>query len=191
MKMRAIFVTLLLAAWPAASLHAEGSRPWVAAYYPGLSWHLRYELEGVVEEYNNHKPGVSTYTVSKTRFVERDQVGFDALLASVRFDPAAESVERAFLIPGRGTLAMTVPTLWGFRIIPPGPAMRSVMFMDPAGDYQLRLALFPDADKVLKGDPTTRAAVEIMLGTMKAKVLERDPPLQPIKGRAARGCTSS
>ena len=56
---------------------------------------------------------------SKTPFAERDQAGFDALLASVRFDPAAELVERAFVIPGRGTLLMTVPALWGFSTSQP------------------------------------------------------------------------
>ena len=274
MRMRAIVAMLLLAAWPAASLYAEGSRPSVAVYYPGLPWHLRYELEGVVEEYNNHKPGVSTYTMaqsetngmrvsvqinpvkeaktardcraaeqkymrehkafaqaqirpsegsdadlevlvpigadgavsrhvhrfwlrdgvcakvhaSKTPFAERDRAGFDALLASVRFDPAAELVERAFPIPGRGTLAMTVPASWGFRTGKPAPATpRNVAFMEPAADYQLMLTLVPDADKVLKGDPTTRAVVDNMRNVAKLKALEGDPPLLPIKGTGGEG----
>ena len=46
---RAIVATLLLAAWP-ASLHAEGDRPSVAVYYPGLPWHLRYELAATLLE---------------------------------------------------------------------------------------------------------------------------------------------
>ena len=274
MRIRAIVATLLLAASPAASLHAEGSRPSVAVYYPGLSWHLRYELEGVVEEYNNHKPGVSTYTMansetngmrvsvqispakeaktardcrdaehkymrehqafaqaqirplegpdadlevlvpigadsvvsrhvhrfwlrdgvcakihaSKTPFAERDRPGFDVLLASVRFEPAAATVERAFLIPGRGTLAMTVPAAWGFRTSKPAPAtLRNVMFMDPAGDYQLMLTFFPDPGKLLKGDPTTRAVVEVMRDGIKLKALEPDPPLLPLKGTGGEG----
>ena len=204
MGMKAIVATLLLASWSMASLHAEGDRPSVAVYYPGLPWHLRYELAGVVEEYNNHQPGVSTYTMarsetngmrvsvqinpvqeaktardcrdaehkhirehkafahaqirpsegsevdlevlvplgsdgavsrhvhrfwlrdgvcakvhaSKTPFADSDQAGFDALLASVRFDPAAESVERAFVIPGRGTLADDRPRLMGLPYQP-------------------------------------------------------------------------
>ena len=64
--MKAIAAALLLAAWPAGSLHAEGERPSVSAYYPGLPWHLRYELAGVIEEYNNHRPGVSTYTMAQS-----------------------------------------------------------------------------------------------------------------------------
>src|SRR5262245_66672706 len=51
MGMRAIVVALLLAVWPAASLHAEGSRPSVVAHYPGLPWQLRSELECLVEDY--------------------------------------------------------------------------------------------------------------------------------------------
>src|SRR5262245_64764771 len=258
MGIRAIIATLLLAAWPAVSLHAEGDRPSVAVYYPGLPWHLHYELEGVVEEYNNHKPGISTYTMaqsqtngmrvsvqinpvkeaktardcrdaeqkymrehkafaqaqirpsegsdadlevlvpigadgvvsrhvhrfwlrdgvcskvhaSQTPFAERDRAGFDALLASIRFDPAAEAVERAFLIPGRGTLAMTVPASWGFRTGKPDPATpRNVAFMEPAGDYQLMLTLVPAADKALKGDPTTHAVVDNMRNVAKLKAL--------------------
>jgi hypothetical protein len=273
MGMTAIVATLLLAAWPTASLHAEGIRPSVAVYYPGLPWHLRYELEGVVEEYNSHKPGVSTYTMarsetngmrvsvqinpaqeaktardcrdaehkhirehkafaraqirpseesevdlevlvplgadgavsrhvhrfwlrdgvcakvhaSKTPFADSDRAGFDALLANVRFDPAAESVERAFVIPGRGTLLMTVPALWGFRTSQPTPATpRNVVFMEPAGDYQLMLTLFPDAGEELKGD-TTRAVVDNMRNAAKLRALEADPPLLPIKGTGGEG----
>jgi hypothetical protein len=271
--LRAIVAVLLLGAWPAVSPHAEGSRSSVVVYYPGLPWHLRYELEGVVEEYNNHKPGFSTYTMarsetsgmrvsvqinpareaknardcrdaehkmmrehkafaqariqpsegpdidlevqvpigsdgavsrhvhrywlrdgvcakihaSKTPFAERDQGSFDALLASVRFDPAAESAERAFLIPGRGTLAMTVPAVWGFRTSQPTPATpRNVVFMEPAGDYQLMLTLFPDAEEELKGR-TIRAVVENFRNAAKLKALEADPPLLPIKGIGGEG----
>ena len=50
----------MIAAWllasSFASLHAEGIQPSVAVYYPGVPWYLRYEMEGVLEEYNNHKP---------------------------------------------------------------------------------------------------------------------------------------
>src|SRR5262245_14358908 len=275
MGIRAIIATLLLAAWPAVSLHAEGDRPSVAVYYPGLPWHLRYELQGVVEEYNNHKPGVSTYTMarsetsgilvstqispakeaktardcrdaehkhirehkafagaqirpsegsdvdlevlvplgsggvvsyhvhrfwlrdgvcakvhaSKTPFQESDRAGFDALLSSVRFDPTAAAVERAFLIPDRGTLLMTVPALWGFRTSKPDPAMplRNVTFMEPAGDYRLMLTFFPDVEKLLKGDPTTRAFMETARKTVREKAVEPDPPLLPIKGTAGEG----
>jgi hypothetical protein len=270
---RAIVAVLLFAAGPAVSLHAEGSRSSVAVYYPGLPWHLRYELEGVVEEYNNHKPGVSTYTMarsetngmrvsvqinpareaktardcrdaehkhmrehkafaqarirpsegsdvdlevlvpigsdgavshhvhrfwlrdgvcakihaSKTPFADRDLAGFDALLASVRFDPAAESAERAFLIPGRGTLAMTVPALWGFRTSQPTPATRrNVVFMEPAGDYQLMLTLFPDAEEELKGH-TIHAVVDNFRNAAKLRALEADPPLLSIKGIGGEG----
>jgi hypothetical protein len=272
--MKAIAAALLLAAWPAASLQAEGSRSSVAVYYPGLPWHLRYELAGVIEEYNNHKPGVSTYTMarsetsgmivsaqispakeattardcrdaehkhirehkafaraqirpldgsevdlevlvpvgadaavsrhvhrfwlrdgvcakvhaSKTPFAETDRAGFDALLASVRFEPAAAAVERAFLIPGRGTLLMTVPALWGFQTSKPAPTTpRNVVFMEPAGGYQLMLTLFPDAEKLMKGDPTTRTVVEMMRDAVKQKALEPDPPLLPIKGTGGEG----
>jgi hypothetical protein len=274
MGMKAIVAALLLAAWPAASLHAEGERPSVTVYYPGLPWQLRYELAGVIEEYNNHKPGFSTYTMaqsetsgmrvsvqinaakdaktardcrdaehkhmrehkafalaqirssegsdvdlevlvpigsggavsrhvhrfwlrdgvcakvhaSKTPFAESDRAGFDTLLASVRFEPAAATVERSFLIPGRGTLAMTVPAAWGFRTSNPAPATpRNVAFMEPAGDYQLMLTLVPDADKMLKGDPTTRAVVESMRNAAKLKALEPHPELLPIKGTDGEG----
>ena len=44
----------------AAPLRAEGIQSSVAVYYPGVPWYLRYEMEGVQEEYNNHKPGHST-----------------------------------------------------------------------------------------------------------------------------------
>jgi hypothetical protein len=272
--MKAIAAALLLAAWPAVSLHAEGERPSVTVYYPGLPWHLRYELEGVVEDYNNHRPGVSTYTMarsetsgmlvsaqisptkeaksardcrdaehkhmrehkafaqaqirpsegsdvdlevlvpigadgavsrhvhrfwlrdgvcakvhaSKTPFAERDRSGFDALLASVRFDPSAAAIERTFLLPGRGTLLITVPALWGFRTSKPAPATpRNVAFMEPAGDHQLMLTLVPNAEDVLKGDPTTRAVVDNMRNAAKSKALEADPPLLPIKGTGGEG----
>ncbi len=274
MGMKAIVATLLLASWSMASLHAEGDRPSVAVYYPGLPWHLRYELAGVVEEYNNHQPGVSTYTMarsetngmrvsvqinpvqeaktardcrdaehkhirehkafaraqirpsegsevdlevlvplgsdgavsrhvhrfwlrdgvcakvhaSKTPFADSDQAGFDALLASVRFDPAAESVERAFVIPGRGTLLMTVPALWGFRTSQPTPATpRDVVFMESAGDHRLMLTLFPDAAEDIERRPTTRAFVDNVRNAMKEKALEPDPPLLPIKGTGGEG----
>lgn len=272
MRTKAIVATLLLAAWPVGSLYAEGSRPAVAAYYPGVPWHLRYELAGVIEEYNNHKPGFSTYTMahsetsglrvsvqinpareaktarddaehkyireqkafaqaeispsegsdadlevlvpvgsdgavsrhlqrfwlrdglcakihaSKTPFAERDRDAFDALLASIRFDPADATVERAFVVPGRGTLAMTIPSLWGFRTSKPDPSTsRNVMFMEPAGEYQMVLTLVPNAADVLKGDPTTRAFVDNMRQAAKRKALEEDPPLLPIKGTGGEG----
>jgi hypothetical protein len=273
MGIKAIAVALLLAAWPAVSLHAEGERPSVAVYYPGLPWQLRYELEGVVEDYNNHRPGVSTYTmarsetsgmlvsaqispakeaksardcrdaehkhirehkafagaqirlsegsdvdlevlvpigaggavsghvhrfwlrdgvcakvhVSKTPFTERDRPGFDALLASVRFDPAAVEVERTFVIPGRGTLLMTVPASWGFRTSKPAPATpRNVAFMEPAGDHQLMLTLVPNAEDELKGR-TTRAVVDNIRNAAKLRAVEADPPLLPIKGTDGEG----
>jgi hypothetical protein len=273
MGMKAIAAALLLAAWPAASLRAEGEWPSVTVYYPGLPWQLRYELAGVVEDYNNHRPGVSSYTMarsetsgmlvsaqispakeatsardcrdaehkhmraqkpyagaqirpsegsdvdlevtvslgasgivsrhvhrfwlrdgvcvkvhaSKTPFAESDRPGFDALLASVRFDPAAAAVERAFVIPGRGTLTMTVPASWGFRTSKPAPAAtRDIAFMESAGDYQLMLTLFPD-EKILKGEPTTRAFVDMMLSAIKPKSLDPDPPVLPIKGTGGEG----
>ncbi len=80
MGKRAIVATLLLAAWPAVSLHAEGSRQSVAAYYTGLPWQLRYELDGVIEDYNNHKPGVSTYTMARSET--------SGMLVSVQISPA-------------------------------------------------------------------------------------------------------
>jgi hypothetical protein len=270
---RAIVAVLLLAAAPAVSVHAEGSRSSVAVYYPGLPWHLHYELDGVVEEYNNHKPGFSTYTMarsetsgmrvsvqinpaqeaktardcrdtehkhmrehkafaqarirpsegsdvdldvlvpigsdgavsrhvhrfwlrdgvcvkvhaSKTPFAERDRAGLDALLASVRFDPAAESAERAFLLPGRGTLAITVPAAWGFRTSQPTPATRrNIVFMEPAGDYQLMLTLFPDAEEELKGR-TIHAVLDNFRNAAKLKAVELDPPLLSIKGIGGDG----
>src|SRR6185503_6284965 len=79
-------------------------------------------------------------------------------------------------------------TAWGFRTSKPAPATpRNVAFMEPAGEHQLMLTLVPDADKILKGDPTTRAVVEIMRHTAKAKALEPDPPLLPIKGTGGEG----
>ena len=83
MGMRAIVATLLLASWSMASLHAEGDRPSVAVYYPGLPWHLRYELAGVVEEYNSHKPGVSTYTMARSET--------NGMRVSVQINPVKEA----------------------------------------------------------------------------------------------------
>jgi hypothetical protein len=83
MGIKAIAVALLLAAWPAVSLHAEGERPSVAVYYPGLPWQLRYELEGVVEDYNNHRPGVSTYTMARSET--------SGMLVSAQISPAKEA----------------------------------------------------------------------------------------------------
>src|SRR5262245_6468936 len=83
MGIRPIVAALLLASWPAALLHAEGSRPSVTVYYPGVPWHLRYELEGVLEEYNNHKPGLSTYTMARSET--------SGVLVSTQINPAKES----------------------------------------------------------------------------------------------------
>src|SRR5262245_7927490 len=77
--MKTIFAAALLAS-ATTSLHAEGIQSSVAVYYPKMSWYLRYEMDGVLEEYNNHKPGVSTYTMARS-----DASG---LLASTQISPA-------------------------------------------------------------------------------------------------------
>jgi hypothetical protein len=109
---------------------------------------------------------------SKTPFAERDRAAFERLMASVRFDPAAARLERAFLIPGRGTLLITVPAAWGFRTGKPAAGTpRNVTFMEPEGDNQLMATLLPDAEQVLKGDPTTRTFVDIGRTAAKPKAV--------------------
>src|SRR5918994_2180050 len=75
----AVLVTLNLI----TTLHAEGIQPSVAVYYPGVPWYLRYEVEGVLEEYNNHKPGHSTYTMARSET--------SGLLISAQISPAGSA----------------------------------------------------------------------------------------------------
>ncbi|HEX6530084.1 MAG TPA: hypothetical protein VF004_09735, partial [Burkholderiales bacterium] len=56
----------LFAAW-CATAYAEGTQPSVVVYHPGVSWQMRYDLEGVVEDYNSHKRGVSTYATARSQ----------------------------------------------------------------------------------------------------------------------------
>jgi hypothetical protein len=269
--MRQMIAAALLAA-TATSLQAEGTQPSVAVYYPGVSWYLRYEMDGVLEEYNNHKAGVSTYTmarsdtsgllasaqlsparnartaqecreaeqkhvreqkglasakvqlsdaagvdmevvvplgqeavsrhvhrfwhrdgvcakihVSKTPFVERDRAGFDKVVDSVRFEPVGAAFERAFMIPGRGTLLISAPVAWGFRTSKPAAEKRDIQFMDPGGEYQLMLTLFTDAKQILKGEPTARGFVEMARDAAKANALESSPQLVELKGTGGGG----
>jgi hypothetical protein len=275
MAMRRIAAVLLLASSVATPARAEGVQPSVAVYYPGVTWYLRYELDGVLEEYNNHKAGQSTYTMarsaingmlvsaqiapankarsaldcrdeeqrhiqqkkealhnpevrfseaggvdmellvplgagkeavgrhlhrfwlrdglcakvhaSKTPFAEGDRAGFDKLMESVRFEPLAATFERAFLIPGRGTLLVALPASWGFRTSrPDGEMPRDVQFMEPSGEYQLMLTLFPDAQGVLGGD-STRAFVEQAREAARPKAVEADPEVLEMKGSAGDG----
>lgn len=257
-----------------AVLHAEGIQSSVAVYYPGVPWYLRYEMQGVLEEYNNHKPGDSTYTMarsetsgllvsaqispagsvktaaqcrsrehehnrqqkalagaeikledakgvdmevlvplgtdkkavsrhvhrfwlrdgvcakvhaSKTPFAETDRGTFDKVLDSVRFEPVAATLERGFLVQGRGTLLVTTPAAWGFRTSKPDRMTpRDIQFMDPGGDYQMMLTLFPDAQAVLRGE-TARAFVEMARDEAKPKALEPDPQLVALKGAGGEG----
>jgi hypothetical protein len=269
MGKRAIAAALLLACSPA--VHAEGTQPSVAVYYPGMSWVLRYDLEGVLEDYNNHKTGVSTYAtarsetngmlasaqmhaaqaargardcrerehqhvrqqkplanakirlsetagvdmevviplgeavsrhvhrfwlrdgvcaklhVSKTPFTEADRAAFDKVMDSARFEAAGEALERAFVVPGRGTLVVSMPAAWGFRAGKPGRmAPRELQFMDPAGAYQLAITLFPESQKLLKGGPT-RAFVQMARDMVKPNAVEPDPALVSLKGGAGDG----
>jgi hypothetical protein len=267
----AVLVTLNLI----TTLHAEGIQPSVAVYYPGVPWYLRYEVEGVLEEYNNHKPGHSTYTMarsetsglivsaqispagsaktaaqcrsrehehnrqqkalagaairledakgvdmevrvplgadkkavsrhvhrfwlrdgacakvhaSKTPFAEADRASFDKVLDSVRFEPLPATLQRAFLVPGRGTLLVTTPAAWGFRASRPGTiGPRDIQFMDPGGDYQMMLTLFPDAQAMLQGAPTAKAFVEMARDEAKPKAVEPDPQLVALKGTGGDG----
>jgi hypothetical protein len=269
MTLRIIAAWLLVSSF--ASLHAEGTQPSVAVYYPGVPWYLRYEMEGVLEEYNNHKPGHSTYTMarsetsgllvtaqihpagsaksaaqcrstehehnrqqlagaeirledakgvdievlvplgadkkvvsrhvhrfwlrdgvctkvhaSKTPFVETDRATFDKVLDSVRFEPAATTFERGFLVQGRGTLLVKTPAAWGFRT-KPRVTPRDIQFMDPGGDYQMMLTLFPDAQAVLKGETTARAFVEKARDAAKPHAVEADLPLVAMQGKSGSG----
>jgi hypothetical protein len=259
----------------APPLYAEGIQPSVAVYYPGVPWYLRYEVEGVLEEYNSHKPGQSTYTMarsetsgllvsaqispagsaktaaqcrsrehehnrqqkalagaeirlqdakgvdmevlvplgadkkavsrhvhrfwlrdgvcaklhaSKTPFAQTDRSTFDKVLDSVRFEPVAATLERAFLVPGRGTLLLKTPAAWGFRASRPGKiGPRDIQFMDPGGEYQMMLTLFPDAQAMLQGEPTARAFVEMARDAAKPKAVEPDPQLVALKGTSGAG----
>jgi hypothetical protein len=266
----AVLVTLNLT----TTLHAEGIQSSVAVYYPGVPWYLRYEMEGVLEEYNNHKPGYSTYTMarsqtsgllvsaqlspagtaktaaqcrsreqehnrqqkalanaeirlddakgvdmevlvplgadkkatsrhvhrfwlrdgvcakvhaSKTPFAESDRGTFDKVLGSVRFEPLAATFERGFHVEGRGTLLVKTPAAWGFRASKPDRTTpRDIQFMDPGGDYQMMLTLFPDAQALLQG-ATARAFVEMARDAAKPKAVESDPPLVALKGTSGDG----
>lgn len=271
MRTRAIIAALLLGS---SLVHGEGVQSSVAVYYPGVPWYLRYELDGVLEEYNNHKPRVSTYTMarsqtsgilvsvqiapadgartardcraqeekhlrqqkgladakvqmseaagvdmevlvplggretvsrhvhrfwlrdgtcakihaSKTPFAESHRAGFDQVIDSVRFEPVAATFERSFVIPGRGTLVFTMPAAWGFRTSrPEGIAPRDVQFMEPSGDFQLMLTLFPDAQGVLKGESNAREFVEMARQAAKPKALEPEPQLLEMKGTGGDG----
>jgi len=272
MTQRIIALWLLVSSF--ASLHAEGIQPSVAVYYPGVPWYLRYEVDGVLEEYNNHKPGHSTYTMarseksgllvsaqlapaggaktaaecrrrehehnrqqkalagagikledakgvdmevlvplgadrkamsrhvhrfwlrdgvcakvhaSKTPFAETDRATFDKVLDSVRFEPRAETLERGFLVQGRGTLLVKTPAAWGFRAKPGSTAPRDIQFMDPGGDYQMMLTLFPDAPAVLKGETTAKAFVEKARDAARLHAVEADPPLVAMQGKSGNG----
>lgn len=265
----------LFAAW-CATAFAEGTQPSVVVYHPGVSWQMRYDLEGVVEDYNNHKRGLSTYATarsqtsgmlvsaqlsvdktarsaaqcrerehqhirqhkafasakialsdtsgvdmevlvplgqgadaalsrhvhrfwlrdgvcakvhaSRTPFREEHRAAFDAMLNTVRFEPATPIVERAFLIPGRGTLVVPVPAAWGFRAAKPAEmAPRELEFMDSESDAKLLVTLLPDASRALKGAPTARALVESARDSAKAGALEADPQLAALKGRGGEG----
>lgn len=247
---------------------AEGAQSTVTVYHPGMPWVLRYELAGVLEEYNNHKPGVSTYAVaasearrlrvsvqihaagtarsaiecrdqeyarlkqnpkfgnpevrftqdagadmevlipvaggvsrhlhrywlrdgqcakvhaSRTPFRDEDAAAFATLLQSVRFDAATPTLERAFVIPGRGTLLINVPAAWGFRTTQPAAELpRDIaVFMDPAGERQLMLTLFPDPGQLMQGDATPRTFVENARQYAIEKAVERDPPMRELAG---------
>ena len=264
----------LLAAWCMTVL-AEGTQPSVIIYHPGVSWQMRYDLEGVVEDYNNHKRGLSTYATarsqtsgilvsaqlnldktarsaaqcrerehqhirqhkafagskialsdtggvdmevlvplgqgdaavsrhvhrfwlrdgvcaklhaSRTPFREEHRAAFDTLLQTVRFEPATPIVERAFVIPGRGTLVVPVPAAWGFRAAKPAEmAPRELQFMDSESDAKLLVTLLPDASRALKGAPSARALVESARDSAKAGALEADPQLAALKGRGGEG----
>lgn len=268
-------VGALVAAWCATVL-AEGTQPAVVVYHPGVSWQMRYDLEGVVEEYNNHKRGMSTYATarsqtsgmlvsaqlnvdksarsaaqcrerehqhirqhkafagaktalsdtngvdlevlvplgqgadaavsrhvhrfwlrdgvcakvhaSRTPFREEHRAAFDALLQTVRFEPATPIVERAFVVPGRGTLVVPVPAAWGFRARKPEQMQpRDIEFMDSGSDAKLLLTIAPDARPALKGDPTTRAFVESARDAAKPGAAEADLPLVELNGRGGSG----
>jgi hypothetical protein len=265
----------LAAAWCAGVL-AEGAQPSVVVYYPGVPWQMRYDLDDVVEDYNSHKRGLSTYATarsqtsgllvsaqlnadqgarsaaqcrerehqhirnhkafarskialsdangvdlevvvplgqgadaavsrhvhrfwlrdgvcakvhaSKTPFREEHRAAFDTLLRTVRFEPATPIVERAFVVPGRGTLVVPVPAAWGFRARKPEQMQpRDVEFMDSQSDAKLLLTIAPDARPALKGDPTTRKLVESARDAAKPGAAETDLPLVELKGRGGSG----
>lgn len=265
----------LFAAW-CATAHAEGTQPSVVVYHPGVSWQMRYDLEGVVEEYNNHKRGMSTYATarsqangllvsaqlnvdktarsaaqcrerehqhirehkafasakivlsdtsgvdlevrvplgqgaaaavsrhvhrfwlrdgvcakvhaSRTPFREEHRAAFDALLQTVRFEPATPIVERAFVVPGRGTLVVPVPAAWGFRAKQPQEMQpRDLEFMDSESDAKLLVTIAPDARPALKGDPNTRKFVESARDAARPGAAETDLPLVELKGRGGNG----
>jgi hypothetical protein len=273
MTQRIIALWLLVSSF--ASLHAEGIQPSVAVYYPGVPWYLRYEVDGVLEEYNNHKPGHSTYTMarseksgllvsaqlapaggaktaaecrrrehehnrqqralagagirlddakgidmevlvplgpdkkavsrhvhrfwlrdgvcakvhaSKTPFAETDRATFDKVLDSVRFEALAARFERGFVLEGRGTLLVSTPAAWGFRASKPGTiAPRDIQFMDPGGEVQMLLTLFPDAQAALNGETNPRAFVETARDAAKLQAVESDPPLVALTGASGSG----
>jgi hypothetical protein len=59
--------------------------------------------------------------------------------------------------------------------------------MDPGGDYQLMVTLFPDAQNVLKREPTVRRFVETARDAVKQNSVEHDPQLLELKGRQGNG----
>lgn len=274
--MRAKGIAAALAASWCTGVLAEGAQPSVVVYYPGVSWQMRYDLEGVVEDYNSHKRGFSTYATarsqtsgllvsaqlnadqgarsaaqcrerehqhirshkafarskialsdtngvdlevlvplgqgadaavsrhvhrfwlrdgvcakvhaSKTPFREEHRAAFDALLKTVRFEPATPLVERAFVVPGRGTLVVPVPSTWGFRARKPEEMQpRDVEFTDSESDAKLLLTIAPDARPALKGDPTTRTFVESARDAAKPGAAETELPLVELKGRGGSG----
>ena len=270
MKKRAAGAALLLGFCTIVA--AEGVQPSVAVFYPGVSWQLRYDLDGVLEEYNHHKAGVSTYAVarseasgilvsaqvspsggattpqqcrdaerqhvqknkafakaeiktsdegatdmevlvplgervvsrhvhrfwlrdgacakvhaSKTPFAESDRPAFDRLLGSVRFEPAAATLERAFVIPGRGTLVMPLPATWGFRTGKPAAGGRDIELMHSESDAKVVVTLLAEARRALKGDATARGFVETLRDSARPNAVESEPQLVPLKGGAADG----
>jgi hypothetical protein len=262
------------AAW-CATTYAEGTQPSVVVYHPGVSWQMRYDLDGVVEDYNNHKRGFSTYATarsatsgllvsaqlnvdksarsaaqcrereqqhirqhkafaaskialsdangvdmevvvplgqeenapvsrhvhrfwmrdgvcakvhaSKTPFREEHRAAFDALLQSVRFEPATPTIERAFLIPGRGTLVVPLPAAWGFRAAKPDANPRDIEFMDSESDAKLIVTFAADASRALMGESTPKAIVQGARDAAKANAAEPDPQLVALKGRGGDG----
>jgi len=262
---------VILSMLVSVAAQAEGSRESVTVFYPGVAWQLRYELPDVLEQYNNHEPGVSSYAfaisektgmtvsvqiasadgaanasrcreddlarmrahpkfgnprvrfidtattdlevvvevpgqgasrhvhrywqrdgvcaklhASKLPFVAADEAVFTAIFNSARFEPASSSIERGFVLPGRGTLLLSSPTAWGFRTGKPGTGPRDITFLFADGNHRLMLTVFPDANRALRG-ATTRAYVEGAREKSKGQVLESDAPLEEIAGRAATG----
>jgi len=78
---------LFTAALCSAAAQAEGTRDSVAVFYPGKSWYLRYTLEGVLEQYNNHQTGHSSYAYAVG--------GGSGLTVSVQIAPAGAAASAA------------------------------------------------------------------------------------------------